>query len=185
MRTRTAILLGIIVGVVTACGSPAKGDPNAITIDPHWSIEVAAGVGDGSDVLLGASAMYWPDYSEDGGVGVLIYGGDPIPNHELLLGPVVEFHTGDIYQEALSRLLPNAWADAVGDVLVSVRPYGRASVVFDYGGNPTLVAGTATRIWPNKKIQPVIRTDFFHPSGNSRAGNVAGWVFSLGVTAYF
>ena len=185
MKTRTAILIGILLRVVAATGSPAYGDPNQITIDPHWSCESTAGIGNGSDVLIGAAVMYWPDYAEDGGVGLLVYGGDPVPNYELILGPVMEFHTGDIYQAALSRLLPNAWAEAVGDRMVAVRPYGRASVLFDYAGHPVLVAGTATRILPNKHVQLVIRTDYFQPAGNSRVRDLSGWRVSLGANFFF
>ncbi len=185
MKTQTMLMIAVALGLILQTGSPAYGDPNQITIDPHWSFESTAGIGNGSDVLIGAAVMYWPDYREDGGVGLVVYGGGPVPNYELLIGPSVEFHTGDIYEAALSRLLPNAWAEALGDRMVAVRPYGKMALVFDYEGHPILAPGTATRVLPNKHIQLVIRTDYFQPAGNSRVRDLNGWRVSLGGTIYF
>jgi len=184
MKARTAILLGVLLGVVTYV-TPAWGEPNEITIDPHWSIEGGLGLGATAENIVEASVMYWPDYANDGAIGVMVVGGDLVPENECLVGPAVEFPTGAITDAVLGTILPDEWAESFADMTVQVRPYGRGALLFDFDFNPVLVGGTGFRLFPNKLVQPMIRTEYFHPSNNSKAVGMEGWWTSLCVTVFF
>jgi hypothetical protein len=174
--------------VVLACVSAQaqeSNEPPEITITPRLSISGDVELGATGGDLVSGSVLYWPDYADDGAVGLRVIGGDLVPEDECLLGPAVEFPTGDIYGAAASRILPNAWADVLGDALVQVRPYGAASILFDFEGHPYLVGGTKLRIFPNKKIQPTISTEYIDPAGNARAPELGGWWTHIGVTVFF
>lgn len=175
-----------VIIVASACWAiVARAEPNDITINPHVSFEAGVGLGSTAKQIVAGSVMYWPDYASDGAVGVLIVGGDLVPEDECLVGPAVEFPIGDIYDAVIGRVLPNRIAEVFGNATAQMRPYGRGAILFDYDLHPCIVLGTGTRLFPNKKIQPVLRTEYYEPAGNSRAPEMSGWWTTLGVTVFF
>lgn len=178
------VFLGLLAWAYVATAADSN-EPPEITLDAHWSIEAAVGLGSTAKQIVAGSAMYWPDYANDGAVGVMIVGGDLVPEDECLVGPAVEFPVGDIYEAVVGRVLPSRIAEVFGNATAQMRPYGRAAILFDYDLNPCAVLGTGTRLFPNKKIQPVLRTDWYQPAGNSRAPEMSGWWTTLGVSVFF
>ncbi|MEA3224476.1 MAG: hypothetical protein U9Q07_00890 [Planctomycetota bacterium] len=179
MMLRTAIVLAVFASVAYSA------EPNEITITPHFSVEVGMGLGAaGEDLVLG-SVMYWPDYANDGAVGVLVMGGDMTPEDDFAAGPVVEFPTGPIYDSLASTILPDPWAAALGNMTAAVRPYGRMSIMFDPDFDPIAVVGTGLRLFPNKHIQPALHTDYIMPSNNSDLDGLEGWWTTVSISVLF
>ena len=188
MGVRTAILLGVLlvapIGAVQADPNAATVEPNAISIAPHWSVEVGMGLGASDENLVLGSAMYWPNYAADGAVGVLAVGGDQIPEDEFAAGPCVEFPTGKIYTAATAAIIPDKWAAFLSNMTAQVRPYGRVAVLFDPDFEPIAVVGTGLRLFPNGRVQPTLHTDYLTPSGSSDC-DLSGWVTSFSVGVFF
>jgi len=181
---RWTVALMIVAALAT--GTLAEEEPNGITIDPHWSIEGGMGLGATGEDLIRAAALYWPNYANDGGVGVVVMGGDMLPTDKVAVGPTVEFPTGAIYSAVANEVLPDPWAAAFGDLVTDIRPYGCLSVMFDEDFNPIVGVGTAIRLWPNKAIQPTLRTEWLEPCGSSDlAKDLSGWWTTFSVAVYF
>lgn len=161
------------------CAPPAQAgdsnEPPPITMDAHWSVEVGMGLGATGENLLQGFAFYWPDYADDGAIGVVVLGGDPIPENHAAVGPAIEFPTGPIYQTVLTAVLPDSVAHGLSKLMAPVRPFAFAGIPFDEDFNPIALAGTGFHIWPNKHVQPTIRTDWIEPSGNSEYSEIQGW----------
>lgn len=168
--------------------SAEGGEPNdvpAITLEAHWSIEGGMGLGARGEDLLQGFVMYWPDYANDGAIGAVILGGDQIPENKFAAGPAIEFPIGPVYDAVLSTILPDRVAAGLQQLTAPVRPIGFAGLPFDSEVNPIGLAGTGFHLWPNKHVQPTIRTEYISPSGNSSYDELEGlWTF-LDVAFFF
>ena len=183
--TFITIFISIMFALLVAPCSGQSVEPNAITIDPTFSVEGGIGLGATDEDLLRAAVLYWPNYAGDGGVGLAVLGGDPVPENDVAWGPTVEFPTGGIYQGAVNTLLPDAWAAAFGDMTAAIRPYGCASIYFDEDFNPIGEVGTVLRLFPNSTIQPALRTSYLTVSNNSELVGLDGWWTMFTVTVWF
>jgi len=148
-------------------------------------VEGGVGIGSTDEDLLFCSIMYWPDYNADGAFGVYVFGGDQIESDEITWGPAVEFKTGEIYDAILTEILPDAWAEALGELTVDVQPFAFGSVQFDYDFDPFAVLGTGFRIWPEKLVQPTIRTMFIDRSTSNEHPEMEGWFTLFSVSIFF
>lgn len=174
----------VLVGLCTcqqAYGADPKGPP-AITLEAHFLADFGTGLGAGGDSKYLFSAMYYADYANDGGVGVIGIGDDTADGDQsVIVGPGVEFPTGPVFTAALATVLPDRWAALFGDVMETVRPYARAGGLFDEDcRDVSSLLGSSLHIRPNSHVQIIPRADWINPQG--RAVDIVpaqGWLFSV------
>lgn len=187
MKEHGLFWLAIVVGMLLVARVSWAQDPNEpqITINPHVLADFGAGLGADGDSKYLFSAMFYPDYKKDGGVGLIGIGDDTGDgNQGLILGPGVEFPVGPAYSAAVQTLLPDPWASAFINVIELVRPYARAGALLDKDVQDiSPLLGTSLHIRPNSTVQIITRADWINPQGdeaNAILPGGEGFLFSVG-----
>jgi hypothetical protein len=131
-----------------------------------------------SDYELTAMTLRWgPD--ERASIGLLAMTDSDIFGRHVMVGPVAQFATGEIYQAALNTILPTGWSTWTQDL--PLKPFARIGLAWDIGsldgtgedgansnvGNIMFVAGTGTEICPDWAIHPFVFTGYYLPEGNA------------------
>jgi len=179
-----AIIIGLLL-VARATWSQEPNEPQ-ITIDPHWSVEAGGALGADGDSLFLFSAMYWRDYVNDGGVGVVGIGDDTADGEQsIIVGPGAEFPTGPVYSTIAQEVLPDSWASMFSSLQTLARPYGRVALLFDEDAKATPLLGTGVRLFPNSSVQLTIRTDWIAPQGRAKEFLADGFLTSVNATWFF
>jgi len=190
---KTIICCLIAIWAVVLCSTTYGAEPNAATA--HWSLEGGMGLGDADNGLILGAAMYWPA-EDEGGIGLMVIGGEPVEGDEFAAGPCVEWPTGPIVATFAEVILPDSVANALGNVISGIgagverftgpfQPYTRAGGLFDRDLAPTGVLGTSIRFRADKKIQPILRSDYFQPAGNADRVSFDGFYTSFNVMFLF
>jgi len=168
--------------MVTGVSFAQEPDSNEITLDAHFMVDFGTGVGDDGDSKFLGSAMWYPNYKDDGGVGVIAVGDDTGDgDQKIVVGPGVEFPMGPVYRATLNTILPEPWAQSFGNVVEAVRPYGRIGGLFDEDFDTVSpLVGTSMHIRPNKHIQIIPRADWINPQGRAKElFEKETWLFSV------
>lgn len=172
MKEHGHFWLFILIGLLLMVRVSLAQDPNVpeISLEANFLVDFGTGVGDDGDSKFLGSAMWYPNYGEDGGAGIIAIGDDTGDGDQsLILGPGVEFPIGPVTTAALNTILPDPWSQSFGNLVEAVQPYGRAGGLFDEDFDTvTPLIGTGMHIRPNKHIQIIPRADWLNPQGRAK-----------------
>jgi hypothetical protein len=186
MKVWMAFMVAVLSMVL--CSTVYGQEPNVPELDwsPHWSIEGGGAIGTDGDSLFLFSAMYWRDYVEDGGIGIIGIGDDTGDGEQsIIAGPGVEFPIGPVTNSIVSTLLPDNVAGFFEGITALTRPSGRAGLLFDEHGTGSPMLGGGMRIFWDRSVQIIPRTDWLSPQGRGKEIIEEGFLTSINVAWLF
>lgn len=150
-----------IVSILLTCLSWVSSAGARASGTSEWTASLA---GDHETTL--SSLLWSPD--PNGGVGLAVLSNSYIPRpteHNVAVGPHVQFYLGDLLNAALDRILPGSWSPLAAAPL---RTYGTLSFFWTLDGGDFLFApGTKTVFFPRWRIAPTLHTLWFRPEGSA------------------